>query len=54
MGIADYLSRHPSPIERESVNASDLWKTWFIVNHVNNILAAETNRPIRRRQWMKP
>ena len=27
MGIADYLSRHPSPIELESVKASELWNT---------------------------
>ena len=56
MGIADYLSRHPSPIEGESVNASELWNTWFTVNHVNNlndVLASELNEPIRGRRWIK-
>ena len=50
IGSADYLSRHPSPIEGESVNASELWNTWFTVNHVNNlndVLASELNEPIR-------
>ena len=56
MGIADYLSRHPSPIEVESMNASELWNTWFTVNHVNNlndVLAEEINQPIRGRRWLK-
>ena len=56
MGIADYLSRHPSPIEGESINASELWNTWFTVNHVNNlndVLADEINQPIRGRRWLK-
>ena len=56
MGIADYLSRHPSPIEGESIKPTELWNTWFTVNHVNNlnaILANELNEPIRRRKWIK-
>ena len=56
MGIADYLSRHPSPIEGESINASELWNTWFTMNHVNNlndVLAEEVNQPIRGRRWLK-
>ena len=56
IGIADYLSRHSSQIEGESVKAKELWNNWFTVNHVNNvnsILAEEFNRPIRRRQWLK-
>ena len=54
--IADYLSRHPSPIEGESVKASELWNTWFTVNHVNNlndILADELNESTRGRRWLK-
>ena len=49
IGIADYLSRHPSPIEGESVKADKLWNNWFTVKHVNNvnsILAEEINGPI--------
>ena len=56
IGIADYLSRHPSQIEGESVKAKELWNNWFTVNHVNNvnsILAEEFTRPIRGRQWLK-
>ena len=52
MGIADYLSRHPSPIEGEGIKATELWNTWFTVNHVNNlnaVLANEMNEPIRGR-----
>ena len=56
MGIADYISRHPSPIEGESIKALELWNTWFTVNHVNNlndVLADEINQPIRGRRWLK-
>ena len=53
MGIAECLSRHPSPIEGESIKASELW---FTVNHVKNMddtLAAELNDPIRGQRWLK-
>ena len=56
IGIADYLSRHPSPIEGRSVKADELWNNWFTVNHVNNvnsILAEEFNGPIRGSKWIK-
>ena len=56
MGITDYLSRHPSPIEGESIKATELWNTWFTVNHVNNlnaVLANELNEPIGGRKWIK-
>ena len=56
MGIADYLSRHPSPIEGESINATELWNKWFTVNHVNNlnaVLVNELNESIRGRRWLK-
>ena len=55
-GIADYLSRHPSPKEGECVKASELRNIWFTVNHVNNlddILADELNEQIKRRRWLK-
>ena len=55
IGIAGYLSRHPSKIERESVKATNLWNNWFTVNHVNgvkSILAEEYRVPIRGRQWI--
>ena len=56
MRIADYLSRHPSPIEGESVKATELCNIWFTVNHVNNlnaILVIELNEPIRGRRLLK-
>ena len=56
MGIADYLSRHPSPIGGESIKATELWNTWFTVSHVNNlnaVLANEFNEPIRGRKRIK-
>ena len=56
IGIAEYLSRHPSQLKGESVKAKELWNKWFTVNHVNHvnsILAEEFNRPIGRRQWLK-
>ena len=56
IGIADYLSRHASPIEGESVKGSELLNTWFTVNRVNNlndILADELDEAIRGRRWLK-
>ena len=56
MGIANYPSRHPSPIDGKSIKASELWNTWFTGNHVNNlndVLANELNQPIRGRRWLK-
>ena len=56
IGRADYLSRHPSPIEGETVKTSELWNNCFTVNHVNNVnsnLAEEINGPIRGRKWNK-
>ena len=50
VGIADYLSRHPSTIEGESVKAAELWINCFTVNHVNSvksILAKEFSGPVR-------
>ena len=55
MGLADYISRHPSPIEGESVRATELWNNWFTVNHVNelNAILDELNQPIRSKRWIK-
>ena len=45
LGIADYLSRNPSPLIENSVKSSTLWDEWFTVNIVsemkNSILANE-------------
>ena len=39
LGLADYLSRHPSEYnEKEwSKNAKELWESWFVVNSVEEI-----------------
>ena len=39
LGLADYLSRHPSEYnEKEwSKNAKELWENWFVVNSVEEI-----------------
>ena len=45
LGIADYLSRNPSPFIENSVKSSTLWDEWFTVKIVseikNSILAKE-------------
>ena len=41
LGMADYLSRHPSELEGASIKAETLWNEWFTVNSVislNNVL----------------
>ena len=35
LGIADHLSRHPSPIQGEAIKAEELWNSWSTVDHVN-------------------
>ena len=41
LGMADYLSRHPSELEGASIKTETLWNEWFTVNSVisiNNVL----------------
>ena len=41
LGMADYLSRHPSELEGATIKAETLWNEWFTVNSVislNNVL----------------
>ena len=41
LGIANYLSGHPSELEGASINAETLWNEWFTVNSLislNNVL----------------
>ena len=50
MGLADYLSRKPSPHnENTAINASTLWNDWFTVNVVSEFTAAMTNQNTGRR-----
>ena len=53
LGIADYLSRHPSPIYDESLKAEERWNIWLAVNHVNafnSLLAKQIEEPIKSQQ----
>ena len=34
LGMADYLSIHPTELQRSSVKAETLWNEWFTVNSV--------------------
>ena len=34
LGMADYLSRHPTELQGSSINAETLWNEWFTVNSV--------------------
>ena len=38
LGMADYLSRHPSNLEGASIKADMLWNEWFTVNSVNSLI----------------
>ena len=37
LGMADYLSRHPSKCEGAAIEAEKLWNDWFTVNVVEEI-----------------
>ena len=38
LGMADYLSRHPSNLDGASIKAEMLWNEWFTVNSVNSLI----------------
>ena len=48
LGMADYLSRHPTELQGSSIKAETLWNEWFTVNSVislNDVLdSSEANR----------
>ena len=37
LGMADYLSRHPSEMQGAAVKAETLWNEWFTVNSVSSL-----------------
>ena len=37
LGMADYLSRHPTELQGSSIKAETLWNEWFMVNSVNSL-----------------
>ena len=44
MGMADYLSRHPSPSPLSNKFPEELWHDWFTVNVIDNISAVGWHR----------
>ena len=38
LGMADYLSRHPSNLEGASIKGEMLWNEWFTVNSVKRLI----------------
>ena len=58
LGMADYLSRHPSEMQGATVKAETLWNEWFTVNSVislNDVLEANAtfseNRANDESEW---
>ena len=54
LGMADYLSRHPSPYEGNVVKAEELFNNWFTINVIDGITPtlnkakrAESAKPIK-------
>ena len=53
LGMADYLSRHPTDLQGSSIKAETLWNEWFTVNSVislkdvldNNEASSEKSKP---------
>ena len=37
LGMADYLSRHPTELCGSAVKAETLWNEWFTVNSINSL-----------------
>ena len=37
LGMADYLSRHPTELYGSTIKAETLWNEWFTVNSVNSL-----------------
>ena len=54
LGMADYLSRHPSQYEGSSIKSDEMFNNWFTINVVadvapksNEAVLANPNKPIR-------
>ena len=54
LGMAEYLSRHPSPYEGNVVKAEELFNNWFTINVIDGItptlnkaMRAESAKPIK-------
>ena len=58
LGMADYLSRHPSEFEGSEAKAEELFNDWFTVNVVKEITPelkqlADQRKPIRAQESLK-
>ena len=59
LGLADYLSRHPSDYESSTVKAEEMFNSWFTVNVVDEIVPSMNrkvtieNEPIRIEREIK-
>ena len=58
LGMADYLSRHPSEYEDSIAKAEQLFNDWFAVNAVKEITPelkqlADQRKPIRAQESLK-
>ena len=60
LGMADYLSRHPSPYEGNVVKAEELFNNWFTINVIDGITPtlnkakrAESAKPIKSQKRNK-
>ena len=58
LGMADYLSRHPSDFESSVAKAEELFNDWFTVDVVNEITPelkqlADQRKPIRAQESLK-
>ena len=48
LGMADYLSRHPSPFEGSIIKSEYLFNDWFTINVVNEIENALSGRIVSK------
>ena len=56
LGMADFLSRHPTELQGSSIKAETLWEEWFAVNSVislngvldNNEASSEKSKPTEK------
>ena len=53
LGMADYLSRHPTKLEGASIEAEALWKKWLTVNSINSLNDVLENKQATS-EWRYP
>ena len=53
LGMADYLSRHPTELQGASVKAETLWNKWFTVNSIISLNNVSDNNGVTSEQGEK-